>query len=214
MSEAPAKLRLLVADDHPVVREGLVAILRRQDGMDVVAEAADGTQAIELFRRLRPDVALLDLRMPGLSGAEVIARLRREFPGARLLVLSTFDGDGDVRRALHAGADGYLLKQMPAGELVAAIRAAAAGRRVVAPEAAQRLAEHTGERELTARELAVLEQIVAGRSNKRIARDLGIGEGTVKSHVNSILLKMGVDDRTQAATDALRRGLVVPRSGG
>jgi len=204
-------LRLLLADDHPVVREGLAAILSRQDDMEVVAQAGDGDQAIELFRRVRPDLAILDLRMPGASGVEAIARLRREFPAARLLVLTTFDGDADVRRALQAGADGYLLKQMSAAELVAAVRAAAAGRRVVAPAAAQQLAEHVGEPALTRRELEVLELIVAGRSNKRIARQLGLTEGTVKSHVNSILGKMGADDRTQAATDALRRGLVVPR---
>jgi two-component system NarL family response regulator len=204
-------LRLLLADDHPVVREGLAAILSRQDDMEVVAQAGDGDQAIELFRRVRPDLAILDLRMPGVSGVEAIARLRREFPAARLLVLTTFDGDADVRRALQAGADGYLLKQMSAAELVAAVRAAAAGRRVVAPAAAQQLAEHVGEPALTRRELEVLELIVAGRSNKRIARQLGLTEGTVKSHVNSILVKMGADDRTQAATDALRRGLVVPR---
>ena len=204
-------LRLLLADDHPVVREGLAAILSRQDDMEVVAQAGDGDQAIELFRRVRPDLAILDLRMPGVSGVEAIARLRREFPAARLLVLTTFDGDADVRRALQAGADGYLLKQMSAAELVAAVRAAAAGRRVVAPAAAQQLAEHVGEPALTRRELEVLELIVAGRSNKRIARQLGLTEGTVKSHVNSILGKMGADDRTQAATDALRRGLVVPR---
>ena len=204
-----AKLRLLLADDHPVVREGVAAILCRQQDMEVVGEAADGAQAIELFRSLRPSVALLDLRMPGTSGVEAIALLRKEFPRSCLLVLTVFEGDADVRRALRAGADGYLLKHMPAGELVAAIRAAAAGRRVVAPAAAQSLAEHEGESDLTPRELAVLEQIVAGRSNKRIARQLGIGEGTVKSYVNSILSKMGVDDRTQAATAALRRGLIV-----
>jgi two-component system NarL family response regulator len=210
MSDA-GKLRILLADDHPVAREGLAAIFRRQKDMEVVAEASGGEEAIALFRREHPDLAVLDLRMPGISGIEAIARLRREFPAARLLALTTFDGDADVRHALQAGADGYLLKEMTAAELVAAVRAAAAGRRVVAPAAAQNLAEHAGERELTPRELAVLELIVAGRSNKRIARELGISEGTVKSYVNSILLKMGADDRTQAATDALRRGLVVPR---
>jgi DNA-binding NarL/FixJ family response regulator len=210
VSPEPKRLRILLADDHPIVRDGLAAILGRQPDMEVVAQADDGETAISLFRRERPDLAILDLRMPGLHGADAIARLRREFPTARLLVVTTFDGDADVRRALAAGADGYLLKQMTGGEIVASIRAVMAGKRIVAAEAAQHLAEHSAETALTPRELEVLGQIAEGRSNKRIASQLGISEGTVKTYVNSILSKMGADDRTQAAMDALRRGMLNP----
>ena len=203
-----ARIRILVADDHPVVRSGLVALLDREPDMEVVAEAANGEEAIERFRDTRPHLALVDLRMPVLDGVAAIRRILADFPAARVVVLTTYDGDADIRRALTAGARGYLLKDLTAAELAAAIRRVHAGQRFVAPAAAARLAEHAGDCELTARELAVLELVVKGKSNKRIGAALGITEGTVKGHINVILSKMHVDDRTQAAGEALRRGLV------
>jgi two-component system, NarL family, response regulator len=202
------KIRILIADDHPVVRSGLVALLDREPDMEVVAEAANGREAIERFRDTRPDLALIDLRMPVLDGVEAIRLILAELPASRVVVLTTYDGDANIRRALTAGARGYLLKDLTAAELAAAVRRVEAGQRLVAPAAAARLAEHAGDPELTARELTVLELVVKGKSNKRIGAALGITEGTVKGHVNNILSKMHVDDRTQAAGEALRRGLV------
>lgn len=203
--------RILVVDDHAVVREGLVSLLRRQGDFEVVAEAADGASAVRLFRQHQPDVVVLDMRLPDLNGAEVTAAIRADFPAARLLVLSSFDGDEDIYRALQAGARGYLLKDSTREELLAAVRAVAAGQRRIPGPVAERLAERVEGSELTGRELAVLRQIVGGRSNKQIATALAISEGTVKTHVKSILGKLGVDDRTEAAVVALRRGLVVDR---
>ncbi len=208
--ESP-KTRVLIVDDHAVVREGLVSLLQRQDDLAVVAEAADGASAIWLYRQLRPDLVVLDLRLPDMDGVAVTAAIRAEFPQAHLLVLSSFDGDEDIYRALKAGARAYVLKDSTRAELLAAVRAVAAGQRSLSAAVAERLAERIAGSELTARELAVLRQIVGGRSNKQIASALAISEGTVKTHVKSILAKLGVEDRTEAAILALRRGLVVER---
>jgi two-component system NarL family response regulator len=208
---APAPIRVVLVDDHAVVREGLVALLQRQSDLQVVAEAADGATAIRLYREHQPDLVVLDQRLPDMDGAEVTAAIRAEFPQARLLVLSSFDGDEDIYRSLKAGARAYVLKDSSREELLGAVRAVAAGQRRIPGPVAERLAERVEGSELTARELAVLRQIVNGRSNKQIATALAISEGTVKTHVKSILAKLDAADRTEAAVMALRRGLVVDR---
>ena len=201
-------IRVLVVEDHHVVRQGLVALLSVADGLEVVGQAADGVEAITQFRKHQPAITLIDLRLPRLSGVEVIERIRMESPGARFIVLTTYDGDEDIYRALQAGARSYLLKGMTGEELIAAIRTVHAGRQHIPPAVAQRLAERVGTEELTQREFDVLEQIVHGKSNKEIAVELLISEATVKTHINSLLSKLGVSDRTQAATAAIQRGIV------
>ena len=202
-------IRILIADDHPVVREGLAAMIERRPDMTVVAEAATGREAVAAYRAAQPDVVLMDLRMPDMTGVEAIGAIRGEFPGARIIVLTTYDGDEDIYRGLQAGARAYLLKDAPRDELLDAIRAVHAGQTRIPPAVAARLAERVlAGPELTARELEVLQGIVAGRSNKEIGAALGISEGTVKAHVNNILGKLGVADRTQAVTTALQRGIV------
>lgn len=205
MSQA---IRILVVEDHNVVRQGLIALIRTVPDMTVVGEAADAANAVELFRQQRPDVTIMDLRLPGMSGVEAITEIRREFPSARIIVLTTFDGDENIFRALQAGARGYLLKDMFGDELMEAIRTVHAGKTCFPPAIAQRLAERMGGPSLTNRELEVLNLIVSGKSNKEIGGDLAISEATVKTHINSILSKLGVSDRTQAATTALQRGIV------
>jgi two-component system, NarL family, response regulator len=201
-------ITLLIADDHPIVREGIAALLSRQPDMRVVAECEDGPAALRQSLALRPDVLLLDLNMPGMGGVEVIEALRVAWPEVRAAVLTTFDGDEDVSRAMRAGAMGYLLKDAPRQQLLEAIRAVAAGRKWLSADAASRLAERMTLPELTPRELDVLRLMARGLSNKEIGGTLGIGEGTVKIHANSMFGKLGVQDRTQAVTLALRRGLV------
>ncbi len=201
-------IRILVVEDHHVVRQGLVALIRSVPDMTVVGEASDGQQGVALFRELKPDVAIMDLRLPVMTGVEAITKIRREFPQARIIVLTTFDGDEDIYRALQAGARGYLLKDMFGDDLMDAIRAVHAGKSRIPDTVAQRLADRMAGPELTGREMDVLRLIVAGRSNKEIGGDLFISEATVKTHVNSLLGKLGVTDRTQAATTALQRGLV------
>lgn len=201
-------IRIMIADDHHVVRQGLAALLKTVPGFDVVAEAADGQQAIDRFNEHQPDVTLMDLRMPGLGGVEAVAQIRRKHPTARIIVLTTFDGDEDIYRALQAGAKGYLLKGSFGEDLFDAIRAVHAGKTRIPSAIAERLAGRMGVPELTSRELDVLKAIVAGRSNKEIGAQLFISEATVKTHINSILGKLGVSDRTQAATTALQRGIV------
>jgi two-component system NarL family response regulator len=203
-----ANIRILVVEDHHVVRQGLVALLKTVPDVEVVAEAGDGQRAVELFREHRPDITIMDLRLPKMSGVEAITAVRREFPSARVIVLTTFDGDEDIYRALQAGARGYLLKDMFGEELIDAIRTVHAGRQRIPAAVAQRLAERMGGPNLTARELEVLKCIVGGRSNKEIGSELSITEATVKTHVNNILSKLGVSDRTQAATTAIQRGIV------
>ncbi len=201
-------IRILIVEDHHVVRQGLAALLSVVDGMHVVGEAADGEAAVTQWNSLRPDITLIDLRLPKRSGVEVIQAIRRREGYARFIVLTTFDGDEDIYRALQAGARAYLLKGMTAETLVTTIRQVHAGKSCIPPVIAQKLAERMGAEELTHREQDVLEQIVSGKSNKEIGTELEISEATVKTHINSLLGKLGVSDRTQAATAAIQRGLV------
>jgi two-component system NarL family response regulator len=204
-------IRLMLVEDHAVVRQGLVALLSAEDDLEVAGACGDGLDAVEMYRRLLPDIALMDLQMPTLGGVETIKRIRAEFPAARVIVLTTFDGDEDIYRALQAGARAYLLKGMPVEELVTTIHAVHRGKLHVPGPVAAKLAERVSGQELTARELSVLERIVAGRANKEISADLFISEATVKTHINSLLGKLGVADRTHAATVAIQRGLVSHR---
>lgn len=201
-------ISILIADDHPVVRQGLAATIARQPGMTVVAEANDGREVIDLFRFYRPDVTLMDLRMPQVDGVEAIAIIREETPTARIIVLTTYDNDEDIYRGLRAGAMAYLLKDAPLSELLEAIRAVHAGQKRIPLEVAAKLSNRINRPELTARELEVLHLVVAGQSNKEIGTSLIISEGTVRAHINNILYKMDASDRTQAATLAIKRGLV------
>jgi DNA-binding NarL/FixJ family response regulator len=202
------KIRIMVIDDQAVVRQGFVSLIKTVPDMEIVGEGSNGEEAVDLYRRLRPDITLMDLRMPVLSGAEAIRQIRGEFPAARIIVLTTFDGDEDIYRAVQAGAQGYLLKDMFFEELEAAIRKVHAGARLIPGSVAERLAARMSSSELTGRELEVLRHIVDGKSNKEIGNTLNISEATVKSHINNILSKLGVSDRTQAATTALQRGIV------
>jgi DNA-binding NarL/FixJ family response regulator len=201
-------IRVLVVEDHHVVRQGLVALLNVADGLEVVGEAADGVEAITQFRKHQPAITLIDLRLPRLSGVEVIERIRMEKPTARFIVLTTYDGDEDIYRALQAGARAYLLKGMTSEELIATIHSVHSGKSYIPPAIAAKLAERLGTEELTPRELDVLGQIVQGKCNSDIAIELKISESPVKTHINRLLGKLGVADRTQAATSAIQRGLV------
>ena len=201
-------IRVLIVEDHNVVRQGLVALINLADGIQVVGEAADGVEAIAQFRKHQPDVTMIDLRLPKMGGVDVIQRVRSESPNARFVVLTTYDGDEDIYRALKSGAKAYLQKGMTSEELITTIREVAVGKSHIPAAIAERLAERMGTEDLTPREADVLEQIVHGKSNKEIATELDISEATVKTHINSLLSKLGVTDRTQAATAAIRRGLV------
>lgn len=201
-------IRILVVEDHNVVREGLVALLKVANGLEVVGQAADGAEAVAQFRKHHPDITLIDLRLPRMSGVDVIERVRMEMPQARFIVLTTYDGDEDIYRALKAGARAYLLKGMTSEELIGTIRSVHAGKSYIPPAIAERLAERMGAQDLTPRESDVLEHIVHGKSNKEIAAALDVSEATVKTHINSLLGKLGVTDRTQAATAAIQRGIV------
>jgi len=203
-----SRIRILIVEDHHVVRKGLMALLASVPEVEVVGEASDGAEAVARFGELQPDVTLMDLQLPNMGGVEAITRIRREFPAARFIVLTTFDGDEDIYRSLQAGAKAYLLKGMTCEELLSTIHAVHSGRTFIPPQIAEKLAERMSSQDLTARELRVLERIVAGRANKEIAADLKISETTVKSHVNSLLGKLGVADRTHAATVAIQRGIV------
>jgi DNA-binding NarL/FixJ family response regulator len=204
----PDSIKIMVVEDHHVVRQGLVALINGVPGMQVVAETADGGMALAMFRQHLPDVVLMDLRLPGIGGVEAIAHIRSQFPQARIIVLTTYDGDEDIHRALDAGARGYLLKGMSGDELMDAIRAVHSGRSRIPAQVAERLAERMVRPALTDRELGVLREIVSGKSNKEIGKELNISEATVKTHINSILGKLGVTDRTQAVTAAIQRGIV------
>jgi DNA-binding NarL/FixJ family response regulator len=207
MTNLPDCIRILLVDDHLVVRVGLRSLLETQPDMAVVAEAAGGAAAVKAFAEHRPDIALMDLRMPDLSGTAATAMIRKDFPAARVLMLTTFDYEEDIYRALEAGAAGYLLKNTESGPLLETIRAVHAGRYRLPPEIAGRLAHRRAAPELSPRELEVLLLIVKGQSNKEIGATLGLAENTVKNHVKMILDKLGVSDRTQATTAALQRGL-------
>jgi DNA-binding NarL/FixJ family response regulator len=207
MTTSARRIRVLCVDDHEVLRQGLTAVLATQPDMEVVAEAGDGVAAVEEFQRHRPDVTLMDLRLPRLSGSEAIAAIRRDTPQARVIVLTTYDGIDDIHRALHAGARGYLLKDTLRRELVEAVRTVHRGGFWVSPPVAQRLAESMPHTSLTRRELDILGCIVRGLSNKEIAVELGVAEGTVRIHVSHVLEKLGVSDRTQAAVAAIERGI-------
>jgi DNA-binding NarL/FixJ family response regulator len=201
-------IRILVAEDHLVARVGVTTIVNMQPDMTVVAEAANGAQAVDLYRQHRPDVALLDLRMPVMSGVEAAAAIRREFPDARLIALTTYGGDEDIRRALAAGVSSYLTKDVLHDELLKAIRAVHSGETYLPVGVAAAVSGESPAADLSSREVQVLELIVRGLPNKQIAFTLGIAEHTVKNHVKNILAKLAVQDRTQAATAAIQRGIV------
>ena len=201
-------IRVLVVDDHPLVRQGVVAVVAAESDMAVVGEAGDGRQAVEQFRKLRPDVALIDLGLPLLDGIGAMEAIRSEFPHSRFIALTVYQGDEDVHRALQAGAQAYLLKNAPSSQLVAAIRAVHAGLRKIPPEVASLVSDRGPGPGLTAREIEVLRLVAKGRTNLEIAEELQITRGTAKWFVSSILSKLGVDDRTEAVTMALERGIL------
>lgn len=201
-------IRLVIADDHPVVRRGLAALIEDTPDMSVVGAASNGREAMALYGEHRPDVMLVDLRMPETNGVETITSILRQDAKARLIILTTYDGDEDIYRGLMAGAKAYLLKDVPPAEMLATIRAVHAGQTSLSPVVAAKLAERMRSPSLTTRELDVLRLLAAGKSNKEIEAILGISPGTVKAHVTNILAKLDVDDRTQAVITALRRGLV------
>ena len=207
MSES-SRIRILIAEDHLIARVGVKTILNAQPDMRVVAEAASGSQAVELYRKHRPDVALMDVRMPSMSGVEATTAIRAEFPEARIIALSTYGGDEDIRRALQAGARAYLTKDVLHDELIRAIRAVHSGGTYMPPTVAAALKASALPAGLSHREMEVLSLIVKGFGNKQIAFELSIAEHTVKNHVKNILSKLGVDDRTQAATAAIQRGII------
>jgi DNA-binding NarL/FixJ family response regulator len=207
VSNLPNVIRILTVDDHPLLRKGIAALVNGECDMELVAEASDGQEAIEKFRLHRPDVTLMDLQMPEMNGTEAITRIQSEFPGARIVVLTTYTGDAQVLKALQAGARGYILKGHVHRELLEIIRAVHAGQKRIPPEIASELAEHAADDALSAREIEVLRLIAAGNSNKLIADQLSIGEATVKSHVTNILSKLGANDRAHAVTIAVKRGI-------
>ena len=206
--KAKDQIKLLVADDHPTFRMGLVALVESQPDITVVAEAGDGLSAIELFRQKKPDVVLMDLRMPGLGGVETILRLLQEFPAAKIIVVTTYDLDEDIYRAIQAGAKSYLLKDMPRDQLIATIREVYLGRHKLPPGVLSRLDERARREDLSEREMQVLQLIVKGRSNKEISSALFISEDTVKFHLKALFTKLAVQDRTEAAINAIRHGIV------
>jgi len=201
-------IRVLTVDDHPLLRKGIAALLNAEPDLKLVAEASNGMEAIDAFRAHRPDVTLMDLQMPELSGLEAIAAIREEFPEARIIVLTTYSGDINALRALKAGARGYILKGHVHKELLETIRAVHAGQKRIPQEIAAALADHAADDPLTEREIHVVRLIAAGNSNKQIADRLSIGEATVKSHVTNILSKLGANDRAHSVTIALKRGII------
>ncbi len=208
MSDKPERIRILAVDDHPLLREGIAALIANRPDMELVGEAASGPEAIHVFRLLRPDVTLMDLQMPEMSGIDAIIAIRSEFPAARIVVLTTYGGDALAERALRAGAQAYVLKGLVRKDLLETIRIVFSGSKRISPDVAAQLASHTGETGLSPREIEVLSLVAAGQSNKIIAAQLFITEATAKGHVKSILAKLGANDRTHAVTLALRRGII------
>ena len=206
--KAKELIRLILADDHPTFRMGLAALVESQPDMTVVAEAGDGRAAIDLFRQKKADVVLMDLRMPGLGGVEAILALLKEFPAARVIVVTTYDLDEDIHRAIQAGAKSYLLKDMPREQIIETIRAVHRGDQKLPPGVMSRLEQRAKRAELTEREMQVLQLVVKGRSNKEISTELFISEDTVKYHLKTLFSKLGVQDRTEAAINAIRHGIV------
>jgi two-component system NarL family response regulator len=202
------RVRIVIIDDHPIIREGLGALIRTQPDLNIVAEASDGSEAVGLYLQHRPDIVLMDLSMPGVGGVEATSAIRKQFPSAKILVLTMRTGDEDIHRALKAGAKGYLLKECSSTQLFEAIRAVHNGRRYIPASVAIQLAERPPASELTDRELQILTRLATGKSNKEIADALEISETTVKGHVSNILVKLGAGDRTEAVITALKRGIV------
>ena len=203
-----ARIRVLAVDDHPLLREGIAALIANQPDMQLVGEAASGVEAVEKFRATQPNVTLMDLQMPEMSGIDAIIAIRGEYPAARIIVLTTYGGDALAERALKAGAQAYVLKGLVRKDLLETIRTVHAGSKRISPDVAAQLANHMGEAGLSAREIEVLSLVAAGQSNKIIAAQLFITEATAKGHVKSILAKLGANDRTHAVTLALRRGII------
>jgi DNA-binding NarL/FixJ family response regulator len=208
MTGETARIRVFTVDDHPLLREGITALVNSQPDMELVAQASTGREAIQEFRKHRPDVTLMDLRLPDMSGIDTMIAIRADFPEARVVVLTTFDGDVEIHRALEAGARGYLLKSMPPREIVEAIRQVHAGKKRIPAEVAANIAEHVSEETLTPREIDVLRHIAGGNRNRDIADRLFISEETVKVHVKHVMEKLGASDRTQAVAIAVRRGII------
>jgi DNA-binding NarL/FixJ family response regulator len=206
--ETEKPIRIMSVEDHPVFREGLGMIIGSQKDMILVAQATSGEEAIAKFRDHRPDITLMDLRLPGINGTDALIAIRGEFPGARIIMLTTFDGDVDIQRALRAGASAYLLKSTPSKDVLSVIRSVYVGRRHIPPDVAARLAEHLGDNGLTPRELEVLLLVRDGHRNKEIANKLAISETTVNFHIKNIVDKLRANDRTHAVTIAVRRGLL------
>jgi len=205
---AQTRIRVLSVDDHPLLREGIAAMINSQDDMVMVAQGSTGREAIQLFRSHRPDVTLMDLRMPDISGVDALSAILSEFPEARVVMLTTFEGDVEIQRSLAAGARGYLLKNMPPGDLVDAVRQIHLGKKRIPHEVAAQLAEHVADERLTEREIDVLRCVAGGNRNREIATLLSISEETVKVHVKHIMDKLGATDRTSAVAIAVRRGII------
>jgi DNA-binding NarL/FixJ family response regulator len=203
-----SKIRVLSIDDHPLVREGLAALINDQADMQIVGQGSNGHEAIQLFRNQQPDVVLMDVRLPDMSGIDAMVTIRSEFPDARIIMVTSSEGDVEMHRALEGGAKGYVLKSMPPKELLDAIRKVHSGKKAVPHEIATRLADHISDESLTAREIEILQQIAEGNRNRDIAERLFISEGTVKIHIKHIMEKLGASDRTQAITIAVRRGII------